>query len=211
MDNLFNPFRPDLPVRRSHRNLPHWTQEGASYFVTFRTYDSLPRYRVERLKEMKQLWWRLSRVAPSAEGRLEIERKAFRMLDQWLDAGEGACVLRNSEAAAKVEEAILHFDGARYYADEFAVMPNHVHSLLMPRPGSDPAGTLHSWKSYTAKEINRLLSLSGQFWIRESFDHIVRDEAELERIRDYIRRNPLKANLKSGEFRLGRGIGIRTK
>jgi putative transposase len=61
--------------------------------------------------------------------------------------------------------------------------------------GSPLAAVMHSLKSYTAHEANKLLARSGQFWQHESYDHWVRDEEELERIVDYIAWNPVKADL----------------
>lgn len=57
------------------------------------------------------------------------------------------------------------------------------------------ARIMHSLKSYTANEANKVLARRGQFWLHESYDHWVRDMDELERIIDYIRFNPVKANL----------------
>lgn len=54
---------------------------------------------------------------------------------------------------------------------------------------------MHSLKSYTAHEANKLLARSGQFWQHESYDHWVRDDDELERIVAYIIGNPVKAGL----------------
>jgi len=54
---------------------------------------------------------------------------------------------------------------------------------------------MHSLKSYTANEGNKILGRSGSFWQRESYDHWVRDEDELERIVNYIRNNPVAAGL----------------
>jgi putative DNA methylase len=54
---------------------------------------------------------------------------------------------------------------------------------------------MHSLKSYTAHEANRLLSRTGSFWQDESYDHWVRDEDELGRIIDYIALNPVSAKL----------------
>lgn len=50
-------------------------------------------------------------------------------------------------------------------------------------------------KGYTAVAANRLLNRSSPFWEHESYDHFVRDEAELNRIRRYILQNPVKAGL----------------
>jgi putative DNA methylase len=54
---------------------------------------------------------------------------------------------------------------------------------------------MHSLKSYSAHEANRVLARSGPFWQHESYDHWVRDETELERIVEYIAANPVKAGL----------------
>ena len=54
---------------------------------------------------------------------------------------------------------------------------------------------MHSLKSYTAHRANQLLQRTGAFWQRESYDHWVRDDDELERIVSYIARNPVTAGL----------------
>jgi putative DNA methylase len=57
------------------------------------------------------------------------------------------------------------------------------------------ARIMHSLKSYTAHEANKVLKRTGTFWQTESYDHWVRDEDELERIVHYICANPVKAGL----------------
>lgn len=57
------------------------------------------------------------------------------------------------------------------------------------------ARIMHSLKSYTAHEANKLLQRTGTFWQSESYDHWVRDEDELERIVGYIAANPVSARL----------------
>lgn len=43
-----------------------------------------------------------------------------------------------------------------------------------------PLGVImHSLKSYTANESNKLLKRSGAFWEAESYDHVIRDEREI--------------------------------
>ena len=74
-------------------------------------------------------------------------------------------------------------------------MPNHLHVLVTPKRGNELGDILHSWKRFTAREINRLRGREGQLWQHESYDHIVRDEASLARITDYIERNPEVAGI----------------
>ena len=54
---------------------------------------------------------------------------------------------------------------------------------------------MQSLKGRTARQVNLLLGRSGDFWQHENYDHVVRDEAERQRIVTYILNNPVKANL----------------
>ncbi|MGI8431956.1 MAG: class I tRNA ligase family protein, partial [Chthoniobacterales bacterium] len=110
-------------------------------------------------------------------------------IERWLDAGYGSCLLREPGAARVVAEALEHFAGERYDLGAWVVMPNHVHALVTPKPGHDLSEILHSWKRFSAREINRARGKEGQLWQHESYDHIVRDEASLGRITEYIEGN----------------------
>jgi REP element-mobilizing transposase RayT len=81
-----------------------------------------------------------------------------------------------------------------YNLDAYVVMPNHVHVLLEPLvPLARITGGI---KGVSARDANAALRRVGKpFWEDESFDHWVRDEAEFERIRCYIERNPVSAGL----------------
>jgi len=54
---------------------------------------------------------------------------------------------------------------------------------------------LHSLRSYTANEANKVLGRKGAFWRSEVYDHWVRDDTEFQRIIYYIENNPAKAGL----------------
>jgi REP element-mobilizing transposase RayT len=54
---------------------------------------------------------------------------------------------------------------------------------------------MQSLKRHTARQANRILNRRGTFWQAESYDHVVRDEQELERIVEYVIDNPVKAGL----------------
>jgi len=99
-----------------------------------------------------------------------------------------------------VLEACRHFEGVRYRLWSAVVMPDHVHLLLTPR--RDKKGQwyalsriLHSLKSFSAKQINELLKRRGAVWQDESYDRIMRDEAECLEKWEYIRNNPVKRGL----------------
>ncbi|BAM00452.1 MAG: hypothetical protein KatS3mg049_0358 [Caldilinea sp.] len=112
-----------------------------------------------------------------------------------MEAGHGSCLLRDPALAQIVEDALLHFDGLRYRLHEWAVMPNHVHVLVTPLHGYSLSSIVHSWKSYTAKAINRVRGSSGPVWQEDYFDRMVRDEAHFARVAAYVRENPQRAGL----------------
>lgn len=80
-------------------------------------------------------------------------------------------------------------------------MPNHVHVLAGVSGRGELKKHCRHWKNFTAMQINKALGRSGQLWQWESFDHVVRTPASLEKFRDYILKNPIKASLKEGEYR----------
>ncbi len=150
MDNVFRPFDKDGEVSRRRRNLPHWEQEGCTYFVTFRLADSLPKRKMDGLQREKEVWLRHHPQPWSESDRNEQERRFVQKIQAWLDQGDGGCELKSPEIGGIVESALRYFDGQRYALDEFVIMPNHVHALFQPMEGQSLERTLHSWKSYSA-------------------------------------------------------------
>ena len=120
--------------------------------------------------------------------------------EDWLDRGEGSCLLRQQSATAVVTQTLKHFNNDRYVLDAFVIMPNHVHVIFKPIGNNSVADILHSWKSFASNSINRQLQREGNVWMAENFDTVVRDFSHLEACREYISRNPTKAGLRDGEF-----------
>ena len=123
-------------------------------------------------------------------------------MQEWLDAGMGACQLRRRDVRAQVELCLLHFDGIRYDIDALVLMPNHVHLLIKPAAGHDLATVLQAIKGVSANRSNQLLGRKSRFWMDESYDHIVRDATELAAFRNYIAANPVRAGLNAYEYSL---------
>ena len=156
--------------------LPHFDSAETLQFVTYRLADSLPRAVAEELANVP--------------GHLaETDRR--------LDSGLGSCWLLDPQIATMVEDSLLHFDGERYRLIAWCVMPNHVHTVLMPLDGHTLGAIIQTWKSFSAKHANRLLRRSGRFWHKDYFDRFIRDEGHLERTISYIENNPVKAGLAS--------------
>jgi hypothetical protein len=140
----FQPLDPTRPIKRSRRHLPHWTQDGATYFVTFHLGDSLPQ---ERLQELRTIYKQFAtQKFSSDEEQDERRREILRRVESWLDAGHGSCWLSRKDVAAMMSNSLLHFHGKRYELGAHCVMPNHVHAVLRPFDGHSLDDVLHSWK-----------------------------------------------------------------
>ena len=148
------------------------------------------------LLEKEKTAWLKNNPRPHSK----TQRKAYHLLfpqrlERWLDQGHGSRLLARPEARDIVAAALRHFDGSRYQLDEFVVASTHVHALLSPAEGETLSSILHSWKSYTAKQLLKLsaataLSTAPKVWQKESWDHLVRSPASLEKFRQYIRSHP---------------------
>ncbi len=94
--------------------------------------------------------------------------------------------------------------------DEYVIMPNHMHGILMitddSRGGSRTAPTTNTrkplgrligaFKTVSTKSINPLRNTPGQpVWQRNYYEHVIRNDNALNRIRAYIHYNPAKWHL----------------
>ena len=106
-----------------------------------------------------------------------------------------------------LKTALRHFDGERYCAGTFCgdAQPCSCH-WCRPLGEHTLSEITHSWKSFTAHQINEALAREGRLWQPETFDHLVRSAAHLEKFSAYIRENPEKAGLREGEFQIGSRI-----
>jgi D-tyrosyl-tRNA(Tyr) deacylase len=200
----FIPFDSSAVIsKQGGGNLPHWQQDGRTYFVTFRLADSLPQEKLRLWMLERDQWLKQHPEPRTTSEREEFEERFTEALQKWLDAGYGECWLKDSKIAALVAKALRHFDHDRYLLGEFVIMPNHVHVLVTPVGKYELPDILHSLKSYTAHEINQAIGRTGKVWQDESFDHIVRDEQALLRFSQYIQANPAVAGLKEGEYCVG--------
>jgi hypothetical protein len=73
---------------------------------------------------------------------------------------------------------------------------------VQPLPKYELEDILQSVKRFSATQINRLIVQSGSLWQKENYDHLVRDQAELIKIRKYIAENPAKAGINTVEGKL---------
>ena len=86
--------------------------------------------------------------------------------------------------------------------DAFVVMPNHLHGIFLVRLGAETeirAGPWHlgtvvaAFKSAAAKEVGPLIAIpSRAVWQRGYYEHIIRNDIDLDRIRQYIADNAFR-------------------
>ncbi len=164
--------------------LPHFDGGELAQFVTFRLYDALPRDVLIRWKEELKL-----------EKSAEAESVMRRRVEAYLDQGHGSCYLRDSQVAGMVQNALLFHNTTKYRLAAWVVMPNHVHILCMPSTGYGLAEIMHSVKSFTSSEANKMLHRSGRFWQKEYFDRYIRNPRHFAKVVAYVENNPVKANL----------------
>ncbi|MDQ7064173.1 MAG: transposase [candidate division KSB1 bacterium] len=187
------------------RYLPHIQPPGATLFVTFRLYGSLP---CEALNELQQEYDRFARklqTTSKAKAKLELylfQKRLIVKCDRILDLSDrGPQYLKDPRVAQLVCDTIQFWDQQRYDLLSYCVMSNHVHMVFTPLPKPDGsfyslAKIMHSIKSYTANKANEILKRRGKpFWEHESFDHYCRNEKEVERVITYVLDNPVKAGL----------------
>ncbi len=177
------------------RHLPHWYQQNVTYFVTFHLADSIPLAKREEIEYERKIW-KKNHTEPYNNSELKEYYCLFsERIDELLNAGMGSCCLSDPINAKIVGDAIKFFNNDRYILDEWVVMPNHAHVILKPLKDNKLPDILFSWKSYTSNQINKRMNMTGQLWMHDTYDHIIRNDKSLEKIREYIRNNPSKAGI----------------
>jgi len=212
---MFELFDPESEFEVSvGTSLPHWFQPAVTYFVTFRTEDSIPPDVSRRWFAERQDWlirhgiqpqandWREKLAALPRSLRKEFHAKFSEQYLANLDQGWGRCVLKRGELSKIVADSLLAFDGQRYRMGSFVVMPNHVHLVVCLLGDTNIVKQCTSWKRFTANKINQALGTTGRFWQEESFDHLVRSDKQFFAINRYIDNNP--SNLPVGSYFLYR-------
>jgi putative transposase len=184
------------------RYLPHFHQDGATYFVTTRLAGSLPKEVILRLaheneEAISQI--RLSDESDYQKQELidEQQRRHFGKFDKYLDSiVDGNHWLKQPDIAKIVMDSIHFRDSKQYELICYTIMSNHIHIVFTVLNENINLYTiLQRLKQFTATEANRLLNRRGAFWQEESYDRIVRDGKELKRIIMYVLNNPVKIGL----------------
>ncbi|MBS1810146.1 MAG: hypothetical protein JST84_18440 [Acidobacteria bacterium] len=183
----------------------------------FRQYEAEKKWLEQKLQQVTKLTDSSKDEEPQAvrEKWEESQRQWFFKLEEILDrAGTGPMWLQEKRLAKIVADNLHYHDQTAYHLHAYCIMSNHVHLVLTPflneaelQEGHNETGHLtfsskypslsrimHSLKSYTAKQCNKVLGRQGRFWSEESFDHTIR-AGRFEKTINYVLQNPVKAGL----------------
>ena len=197
----FRGLDPSRPVHIYTRNLPHWRQDGATYFVTFNLADALPGPKKNELKSMRRDWEQRYPLPRDEAAWTEYAKSVFRQVEKWMDAGYGKAWFRSKEYADELQRTILHYHEQRYEIGCFVIMANHSHLVIRPFQTSQLENEIKAMKNISARFINKRESLDGALWQQESYDRIIRDEEHLYRVVQYIGANPRRAGMPRESWR----------
>jgi len=191
-------------VLQYRRQLPHIQVKGCTMFITWRTSFTLPESIPLSLSILKNEYEEKIRSLSQRYQKFvyaHYQRKRFDAFDEAIGAlKDGAADLTKSPIDKVVPEILYSNDGLCYDLIAFCVMPNHVHLIITPL--TDDSGNYSKYdnimqtiKLSSAVQINALLGTSGQFWMHENYDRIIRNERELNATINYLIQNPVKAGL----------------
>ncbi|PIP37481.1 MAG: hypothetical protein CO107_06885 [Deltaproteobacteria bacterium CG_4_9_14_3_um_filter_51_14] len=144
------------------------------------------------------------------DGEMQLN-DAVRMVEQWW---------------AELNNKFPHIE-----TDEYVIMPNHFHGIIIlvgadlrvrPHSGAHagaPLPTIIQWfKTMTTNayihgvKTNGGAPFPGKLWQRNYYEHIIRNDDELNRIREYIVNNPAKWALDrenpNGQYPTGQPRGV---
>jgi putative transposase len=196
------------PIVRTANRLPHWQQDGRTYFLTWHLADSLPAGLCDAWRNERETWLQWNPCPWTPQQEREYFERFGRRMELALDELHGSCLLRQPDIARVVAGVLRKFDGARYQHHAFVIMPNHVHVLVSLAVGTDLTALVKAWKGASARAINRRRGGGGSHWQKDYYDRLIRDGGHFWNVAAYILRNPRKAKLRDGEYLLHEGAGI---
>lgn len=186
-------YQPDIHHRRSIRLKGYDYSQAGAYFVTICTYDR------------ECLFGEIVEMSGEYQGECQKSGECHSPLREMVVNDLGRIVaaewIRSAEIRAEIE------------LGEFVVMPNHFHGIVLitddirrgdrlvaltpvsstiPGPQQKSIGALLAgFKSAVTKRINEIrISPSLPVWQRNYHEHVIRNEADYDRIAEYVATNP---------------------
>jgi putative transposase len=101
--------------------------------------------------------------------------------------------LRDPSNAAVVVDALQFVRGKSAYLLGYAVLPDHLHALLVPIGDVTISSLMHGIKGYSSRALNARQGRRGPLWQRSFYDRAIRSESQLTSALEYIHNNPVIA------------------
>ena len=187
------------------RHLPHIQPAGGLFFVTYSLYGSIPK---SKMNSIKNEYHNIKADTALSDKDTNVLKNRSRKIyldkiDQILNHKDnmGPHWLKNPEIAKIVSDSLHYWNGIQLDLYAYCIMSNHVHVVFemfdKKRVNNEKSlnEILHSIKRYSANKANKILNRTGQFWMNESYDYLIKNEKEIVRIIEYTLDNPIKAGI----------------
>ena len=203
-------------MKRFYRQkLPHIQPVGASFFVTFRLFGSIPMAAVDNLKIKyeEKLFEIKKKDTSDHQKNLEIFNLRKRYLVEYDELmhkiNAGPTHLANDKVREIVQNQLHRYDNELYTLVCYSKMSNHVHILIdtyiqiadivddnaIEMKYQQLDVIMKKIKGASAWNSNLELNKKGKFWERESFDIYIRNEQMYRNVIHYILNNPVEAKM----------------
>jgi putative transposase len=201
-------------IVKNTRNLPHIMPVGASFFVTWRLFGSIPKNKAELFKAQRAFSLNElehQKLSPEEYNLavLKIQNAYYQRFEDALDNDTySEHHLKRPEFAQLIIDRLKEYDEKYYHLEAYCIMSNHVHALFdfsvqLPEKMLDfkeedyvqLSKVMQLIKGGTAYKANKILGKRGSFWEDESFDTFIRSERHRQTVKEYIINNPVKANI----------------
>ncbi len=111
-----------------------------------------------------------------------------------ITATRGRAPLFSTPANADVLRSALQFiRQERALLLAYAIMPDHPHAVIVPKPPFTISKVMQTVKGYSARQVNAVSGRSGAIWQEGFYDRVIRDESQLNQTIRYILWNPVAA------------------
>jgi REP element-mobilizing transposase RayT len=178
-------------------NVPSATLSRAPvHFLTLSLADALPRDVLDWVQAQRLMHTCLQqRDGVLSLTGSQVPRRAEDLLDDYLDAGTGSCLLARPEMAETVAAALAYSDGCGYDLKAWCLMPNHVHVVLSMRETQTLASVVFAWKKFTSRKARKMVRGDAELWRRDYDERRLETERQVESAVEYVVADPVRAGL----------------
>jgi putative transposase len=112
------------------------------------------------------------------------------------NAFAGQAIFQSERVANLLIETLFDYrNQGKYLLHEFVIMPNHLHILFTTGTGVTLERAVQFIKGGFSHRAGKRLEMQGEIWQRGYVDHRIRDVNDFTQHKQYIRQNPVSANL----------------